>query len=279
MDTFVTGASGYIGRAFVRAGAKPLRCDVSEYNDVDRAVSVAKPNLVIHLAGMSDPDTCELHADSSYRINIRGTYNVMEVCAKNGIPAVLLSSAQIWGGGWWESLWNRHTESSPFTPARNRYGMQKSAAEFTTSTFNSDGYHLAKIVRTSFVFDRLRFQAELSDLESGKTLDAPTFLKRSFIHLSDFVDLFSHYCARFDTMPAILHLAGSKTVSYCDFWLEVCKQFGYNPKLIRCRRVEKNYPQRAKRPRNAGLDVSLSLKLGFKSYDYVGGIERMKNES
>ena len=279
MKVFVTGAGGYIGKALIKAGFSPLRCDVVDYNDVDRAIEQSKPDLVLHLAGKSNPDWCETHNDLSFKINERGTYNVAEICAKNKIPAVLLSSSQIWGGGWWESLWNKHSETSKFTPAVNSYGMQKIAAEAVMSWMNVNGYQSAKIIRTSFVFNRQRFATELKWLEKGYSIDdAPTFLKRSFIHLDDFVSLIDIYCKSWSEMPKVLHLAGSKTVSYYDFWLEVCKQYGYDKRLVKPRRLERDFMFAAKRPHNAGLDVSLSQKLGFPQFDYIGGIKRMKEE-
>lgn len=272
MNIYLTGASGFIGKGLVKAGCKPLICDVREYNDVDRAVTQAKPDIVIHLAGISEPDYCELHSDESSKINVRGTYYVMEVCTRLGVPAVYLSSSQIWGGGTWESLWNKHSEDSKLTPSVNNYGMQKIAAESFVQSF--DQY----VIRTSYVFNRERFSTELNWLKHGIFVDAPTFLKRSFIHMDDFIFLVSEYCKRIKNMPKLLHIAGSEEVSYSTFWKEVCSQFGYNPKLVKSRRVERDiYP--ARRPHNGGLDISLSQKLGFDTFDYIGGIRRMKDES
>lgn len=278
MQVFLTGADGYIGRHLVKAGCKPLKCNVVERNDVERAVKHASPDLVIHLAGKSSPDYCELHTKDSIKANVDGTHYVMEACVKYEVPAVLLSSAQIWGGGFWESWFNRHAENSRKTPPVNNYGMQKVVAEFVTETSNMNGRKESKIIRTSFVFDKERFCRELSDLKHGVFIDAPHFIKRSFIHMDDFVYLVSEYCKRFHHMPRVLHLAGSQTVSYHQFWQEVARQYGFDKKLIRGRRVERNVLYAAKRPHYGGLDTRLSQELGFKSFDYIGGIARMKSE-
>ena len=274
---YVTGAEGYIGKSLVKAGFHPLACDVTEYNDVDRAVCQAHPDLIVHLAGKSAPDWCEENLKESIRVNVDGTHNVFEVSVKHKIPAVLLSSSQIWRGGWRESLLNRHSENSPKTPSVNSYGSQKAVAEFIVETSNMDGRNSSKIIRTSYVFNKARFTADLKKLRLGLPVDAPRFLKRSFIHMNDFVVLLSEYCKRFEEMPPVLHLAGSKTVSYYEFWREVARQFGYDKRLVKGRWIEKNnYP--AKRPHSGGLDVSLSQSLGFPTFDYIGGIERMRSE-
>jgi dTDP-4-dehydrorhamnose reductase len=277
MKIFVTGAEGYIGKSLMKSGFHPLVCNVTEYNDVERAVAQAHPDLIVHLAGKSDPDVCETHIKDAIKSNVDGTHNVFEAAVKYKIPAVLLSSSQIWGGGWRESLLNKHAENSRKTPAVNCYGMQKAVAEFIVETSNMDGRTSSKIIRTSYVFNRERLAVDLKKLRLGLPVDAPRFLKRSFLHMDDFIVLLTEYCKRFQDMPPVLHLAGSKTVSYYEFWREVAKQFGYSRKLVKGRWIEKSiYP--AKRPHFGGLDVDLSKTLGFPSFDYFGGIQRMKNE-
>ena len=271
----MTGARGYLGRAFVRAGYHELSCDVTSVNYVEREITCTKPDMVLHLAGKSNPAYCQQHEEVSSRINVGGTRNVVDVCEKYKIPFILLSSSQIWGGGWRDAF-NKHAEDSSFTTAVNNYGVQKLVAEMATVTANI-GWDGAKVIRTSYVFDRTRFAQELSSLAHGNHIDAPAFLKRSFIYLSDFVELVQDYCTRFDDMPSVLHLAGSKTASYCEFWIEVCEQLGFYPYLVNCRNVEKD-GYAARRPHNGGLDVSLSKKLGFRQTDYIEGIRRMKNE-
>jgi dTDP-4-dehydrorhamnose reductase len=277
MKVFVTGAEGYIGKSLVKSGFHPLVCNVTEYNDVERAVAQAHPDLIVHLAGKSDPDVCETHIKDAIRVNVDGTHNVFEAAVKYKIPAVLLSSSQIWGGGWRESLFNKHAENSRKTIPVNSYGTQKVVAEFVVDTSNMNGRNTSKIIRTSYIFNRERLAPDLKKLRLGLPVDAPRFLKRSFIHMDAFVLLLTEYCKRFDEMPPVLHLAGSETVSYYTFWQEIARQFGYSRKLVKGRWIEKNnHP--AKRPHNGGLDVSLSQSLGFPSFDYIGGIERMKGE-
>jgi dTDP-4-dehydrorhamnose reductase len=272
MKVYLTGGNGYVGKELVKRGYRALACDVTNYNFVNIEIASAKPDLVIHLAGKSDPDYCKEYYKESCAVNFNGTRNVMEVCFDNKIPAVFLSSSQVWGGGWQEGF-NKHSENSKSSVPINEYGLQKLTAENAVLVFGM------KIIRTSHIFDKSRLAPRLSDFANGRPVDAPTFLKRSFIHLQDFAYQIEKYLAHFDDMPSVLHLAGSKTVSYCDFWLEVCDQFGFNSNLVKGRRTEKNSPNLAKRPHNGGLNTDLSRKLGFPEFDYIGGIGRMRGES
>lgn len=281
MNIFYTGReNGYIGKSLAKAGLKLLRCDVTDKNDVERAICSSKPDIVLHLAAKSSPDFCEQkkHVKEAVGVNFRGTHNVMEMCVHYKIPAVLFSTAQIWGGGWFESLINKHSENSPYSLPVNCYGAQKMSAEKVVSTSNMNGRDTSKIIRISHVFNQERFHRELTELRRLMPVDAPRFLKRSFVHTDDFVTLVTEYCKRFNEMPPVLHLAGSKTVSYYQFWSEVAKQVGVHPRLVRGRWFEKDIYS-AKRPHNGGLDTSLAKSLGFPQFDYIGGIQRMLNES
>lgn len=272
MKIYMTGGNGYVGKALAKRGYLPLSCDVTDYNSVDREITRTKPDIVLHLAAKSSPDFCKEHYEKSSLVNFGGTRNVMEVCSNLKIPAVFFSTSQVWGGGW-QDAFNSHSESSkPSSPA-NDYGLQKLTAESAVLVFGM------KIIRMSHIFDKSRLASTLSDLLNCRPIDAPTFMKRNFIHLEDFATQVEMYVLNYETMPLILHLAGSKAVSHCDFWLEVCEQFGFDKNLVRGRRIEKDIPGKAKRPHNGGLDVSLSKKLGFPQFDYIDGIRKMKDES
>lgn len=274
----VTGARGYIGSALVKAGCLPLYADVTDHEAAEAEIGSVSPDLVLHLAGKSDPEWVEKNHKEAARIHVHGTHYVMVVCASQKIPVVTLSSSQVWGGGRLESLWNRHAETSRMTPAVNSYGIQKSCSEAITLIGNDIGGK-AKVIRTSFVFNCERFKKELLDLGDGCPIDAPRFLKRSFIHLDHFVELILHYCKEFERTPPLLHLAGHSTVSYYEFWLEVARQFDFDKELVIGRYRAQDERFAARRPYNAGLDVRLSQTLGFPQFNYVDGIRRMKNES
>lgn len=188
-----------------------------------------------------------------------------------GIPCVLMSTGQIWKGGFWE---REHRENDKYTPPVNQYGVSKLAAEvMTRELFFERG---GRIVRSSFVFDAKRLAPKIDALRSGETIHEPTFIKRSFIHLEDLARLLFEYCKRVHEMPYVLHLAGRETISWYEFMYEVACQYMFDRNLVKPRRKEVNIV--APRPGNAGLDTSLARSLGFLIPDYKSGIERMRHE-
>jgi dTDP-4-dehydrorhamnose reductase len=269
----VTGANGYIGTALVKAGAVPIFADVTNALEVEREIIAKKPDAILHLASKSDPDWCEKEENKKTLslLSVHGTHNVFRQAAECGIPCVLMSTAQIWKGGFWEKP---HKENDKITPPVNQYGLSKLAAEAVVSDifFGNGG----KIIRSSFVFDTERLKPKLGSLKAGVTLQEPVFIKRSFIHLTDIVNSLIQYCERINEMPDILHLAGKDTVSYYDFMWDVAKKFMLDTNLVKPRRKEEG--GHAPRPGNGGLDTSLARSLGFNIPSYTNGILRMRNE-
>lgn len=271
----VTGANGYIGKALVKAGAIPMFCDVTRPAEIDAEITEKKPDVILHLAAKSNPDWCE---DPNNKfilsaVNVRGTYNVMYRASQSNIPCVLMSTGQIWKGGFWEGA---HGENDKPSPPVNQYGLSKLSAEAIAKTFFGEG---GKIVRSSFVFDTKRLASKLGSLKAGETLYEPSFIRRSFIYLDDIVRLLLEYCERIKEMPDVLHLAGAETCSWYDFTWELACQYGYDVELVKARRTEIKDKKVAPRPSNAGLDTRLaSVHYGFRVPDYKDGIMRMKNE-
>lgn len=272
MNIGITGPNGFIGKALVSRGCLPLHCDVAQPEDVEREISKKKPDVILHLAAKSDVDFCERRENEKAvaSTNLRGTYNVMYRATLCGIPCVLMSTGQIWKGGFWEG---DHKENYTRSLPVNQYGISKLAAEAIVKElfFDLGG----KIIRSSYVFDFQRLEPKLDKLRRGEELEEPVFIRRSFIYIKDFVGLLLQYCERIDEMPKVLHLAGRETVSWYDFVYEFAKQYMMNTRLVKGRRKE--IPGLAPRPNNAGLDTSLARSLGFRIPSYKDGIRRMRN--
>lgn len=272
MKVFVTGYKGHVGKALIEAGFSPLECDVTDPFAIEQAVLKSAPDLVLHLASKSDVDFCEKkeNQDLVIKTNVRGTFYVFSVLSQYKIPAVLLSTDQVWGGGWFRG---EYKENSRRTPPVNQYGTTKLAAESLAKDFGG------KIIRTSFLFDAQRKEIadKLCALEKGQEVEVPTFMKRSFLYLPDFIGMIQQYCRNFASMPDVLHLAGGKTVSWYTFMLEIARVYGYKESLIVPRRKDNH--SGAPRPYNAGLNTDLARKLRFGYRDYKTGIRRMKDES
>ena len=106
----LTGATGFTGRyleaALLQRGYPVLRldpngpdpCDLTDLASVERTVSKAEPNFVVHLAAISF--VAHGNAEDFYRVNVIGTMNLLQalVGLKRAPDKVLLaSSANVYG--------------------------------------------------------------------------------------------------------------------------------------------------------------------------------------
>ena len=77
-------------------------------------------------------------------------------------------------------------------------------------------------------------------------------------------------------MYPITNISGSKTVSWYKFMLALADVYGFDKNLIVPRK--KDDTSYTARPHKAGLDTSLSAKLGIPQFDYLDGLRAMKGK-
>jgi len=264
----ITGSRGYVGRELLKyPNTFPLVCDVRDSKDVEMAIKSEKPDLVVHLASVSDVDVCEDKDNtySTYKTNVVGTIRVADACEKFGCGMMLMSSSQVFSGNWGNYReWNK-------PKPKNYYGLTKLVAE---SYLNIMGDRL-KTVRTSYLFDLSRIEDKL-DVLNGRVLTAvyPTFIKRSFMYLPHFCKSLYQYLVNFEKMPKILHISGTETVSWYDFMKSIAQASGMNDGRIIPRKFELD-SETTPRPYNAGLNVGKSNRLHLPQFSYYDGIKEM----
>jgi len=105
-NVLVTGSKGMLGVDICRIFSERYRVfptdveelDIRDYDAVIKTAVEVRPDVIIHLAAMTDVDACEREPDLAYRANAIGTQNV--TIAANKISAVLvyLSTGSIYGG-------------------------------------------------------------------------------------------------------------------------------------------------------------------------------------
>lgn len=272
MKVSVTGYKGHVGAYLVREYPDifyPLNCDVNDSVSIESCIHKERPDIVLHLAGKSGVDFCEDERNQELVIhtNVRGTFNVADVCETLGCQMVMLSSAYVFSGN---RLWGKYKEKDTPNPA-NFYGQSKLAAEgITYKAFQFN------VIRTSYLFDDKRLANIIVNYCNDETQSFPTFIKRSFTYLPHFASCLVQYVQRYSSMPPILHLAGNENVSWYKFMSDFFYYAGYDMNKILPRNQEED--GHAPRGKNLGLDVSLSERLGLPQHSYLDGIKEMIGE-
>ncbi len=139
MRVFVTGAIGFVGRWMQRelaangheviAAPGPDELDITDHDGMIRWFSSsARPDGVIHLAGMAFAPDANNDPSEAFRVNVAGTIALFEALRSLGIrPGVLVSgSADVYGTPRPEDL--PLTEQAPVAPLLP-YAVSKAAQE------------------------------------------------------------------------------------------------------------------------------------------------------
>lgn len=142
LNILVTGGLGFIGanldkqltgkhniHIFDReriARDNYCRGDLNDYPSLERAFEIAKPDLVIHLAGMVSRKECEETPSLAITTNAVGTYNICVLSLKHHARLIYSGSSEEYG----TAFTNRVvTEDTPFGEPTSIYSLTKRMAE------------------------------------------------------------------------------------------------------------------------------------------------------
>ena len=153
MKILITGATGFVGSRFVARwqGEYTLLTPSHAELPIDNAdaalhyVSTAKPDVVLHLAAISNTWHCEQHPDESRAINVIGAVNMARAAKAVGAKFIFFSSDQIYNG-------NEELGGLPETIAvkpENVYGRDKLEAERLIAEVDE----AAVLLRATWMYD------------------------------------------------------------------------------------------------------------------------------
>lgn len=107
MKVLVTGAKGMLGTDLCQAlhqqeypvyATDIQEMDVREPVQVQRTFADFAPDLVLHLAALTDVDGCEQEPDEAFRTNTVGTQNIALACQRVDVPMVYISTISVFDG-------------------------------------------------------------------------------------------------------------------------------------------------------------------------------------
>jgi len=107
MRVLITGAKGMLGTDLCREwqahGYDLCATDIQEMDvrdslQVQKTFADFKPELVLHLAALTDVDGCEREPEQAYRTNTIGTQNVVLACQQANVPLVYISTLSVFDG-------------------------------------------------------------------------------------------------------------------------------------------------------------------------------------
>ena len=156
MKILITGATGFVGSRFVKRWQNEYSLLTPSHAElpIDNAeaalqyVSEARPEVVLHLAAISNTWHCEQHPEESRVINVLGAVNMAQAAKEVGAKFIFFSSDQIYNGN--EELGGL-PEGISVKP-ENVYGRDKLEAERLIAEVDAE----AVMLRATWMYDAER---------------------------------------------------------------------------------------------------------------------------
>lgn len=216
----ITGAAGYVGRAFTQAHRdryrlEPFVGDVRDAEAVGRACRGT--DAVLHLAGVTTDRPGATDADF-FSVNTVGTFNVLEAAVKAGTAQVVFASSVCAVG--FRPTSRVILETDPCEPSDGMYGVSKHLAERLC-----EAYAARPGVRVLCL--RLAMVVPQHDLARPRDPSAPAWL--GAVHIDDVVEAFRLALDDGTTRHGVFHVASGSPHSKFDITL-ARRVLGYAPR-------------------------------------------------
>ena len=232
--------------------------DITDAEAVDRIITEAKPDVVIHCAAWTAVDLAEDDdkVDAVRRVNVDGTKNIANVCKKLDCKMLYLSTDYVFDGQG-DKPWD--PDCKDYKPL-NVYGQTKLDGELAVASTLEKYF----IVRIAWVFGLNGKNFIKTMLNVGKTHDTvrvvndqigtPTYtydLARLLVDMNE-TEKYGYYHATNE----------GGYISWYDFTKEIYRQAGYKTEVVPVTTAEYDL-SKAARPFNSRLDKSKLVKAGF----------------
>lgn len=291
LKLLVTGASGLLGSKLCELAirknhevysvysqhepliGKPIQLDVSNENDVETTFKQIKPEAVVHAAALTDVDKCELEKELAWKINVDGTRNIAELCGRNQVFLVYVSTDYVFDGT--KGMYKETDNPAPI----NHYGFTKLKGEESVK----DLANQSCIARSSVIYGsipatgKINFALWLLDkLKRKEKVAIVTDQWNSPTLNVDLANMMLEVLER--KLSGIFHLAGATRINRYEFAKCIAETFSLETNLI-TRAFSEDIPWIAKRPKDSSMNVDKACQtLRNKPLQILEALEKMKKE-
>jgi dTDP-4-dehydrorhamnose reductase len=225
-------------------GLERAEADITDPLQVNVALQMRHPEIVIHSAAFTAVDECERQPEHVFQVNGEGTKNLALACRKDQIPLLYVSTDYVFDGEKPEP----YMEDDPPNPI-NVYGRSKLLGERYVLKLLDRFW----IVRTSWLFGMNGKNFVRTILTKAATeepfhvvddqIGSPTFTADLAMTLGQIVEKGS---------PGVYHATNQGACSWFEFAREILRQAGFNPSQISSISSQ-NLNRPARRPKNSRL--------------------------
>lgn len=232
MRIIVTGGSGFIGKAVVKALQKKKHYlkSIDSHNSISKSGADESADCdilslerlkkefkgfdsVIHLAGLPVVKNGEKEREKYFDVNVKGTENVLEASLHAGVAKVIFaSSSQVYG-----NAKAPQKETAPISPI-NIYAETKAEAEKQCSVYSNRGLETVSLRLFNVYGPGQKSTAGVipSFIKAIAEDSSPVVFgsgtqKRDFVYVGDVADAFALAAEKSCTSPAINIGSGKST--------------------------------------------------------------------
>lgn len=262
MKILVTGVKGQLGydvvnelekRGHTAIGVDVEEMDITDAAMVEKVITDAGVEAVIHCAAYTAVDAAEENRDVCMRVNAEGTENIAKVCKNLDMKMIYISTDYVFDGEG-NRPWEPDDERHPL----NVYGESKYQGELAVEKYLEKYY----IVRIAWVFgvNGKNFIKTMLNLAKNHTeinvvndqIGSPTYtfdLARLLVDMVE-TDKYGHY-----------HATNEGLCTWYEFAKEIFAQTG--KKITVYPVTSDEFPAKAKRPHNSRMDKTKLAENGF----------------
>jgi len=261
----VTGGTGLIGREVsiwaVKAGHElysayqvtrpefgtPIELEMTDSSSVESCFRRARPDVVIHLAALTDVDKCETGRDLALKMNAKAVEVMAKEAKRYAAHMVYVSTDYVFDGE--KGMYREEDKPNPV----DFYGESKLKGEEAVKdhadnwciarTSTPFGLHPKKKTFPVLVAERLSSGQEMQVVEDQYT--SPTYTENLAKMLTEVSE---------KRTPGMIHLSGATRVSRMGLAVLLAGRLGLDTRLLK---PVKMHQMRwvAKRPRDSSLNV------------------------
>lgn len=287
MHILGTGLTGLVGSRIVEllSGdftftdlSRSKGIDITDTDAVKAFISQKNPDVILHLAGMTNVDEAEKEKDlgensTAWKINVEGTSNVIHAAEAIGKKIIYISTDFVFDG---ENPPDKgYTEEDTPHPI-NWYGQTKYEGEalIQKATIPWSIARIASPYRAEFEKKDF-FRAILSRLQAGEEVKGVS----DYVMTPTYIDDISSAIQTLITQEenGIFHIVGSNSITPYDAAREIARVFGCDESLVTSVHGIDFFSGRAKRPFKSILNNAKIRKLGVKMKTLEEGIEIIKH--
>mgnify|MGYP000178687022 CR=1 FL=1 len=272
MKVFVTGVKGQLGYDVMRelekrsykdaVGVDIEEMDITDGESVDKIITDANPDVVIHCAAWTAVDLAEDEdkRDKVHLVNSVGTENIAKVCKKLDCKMIYISTDYVFNGQDTRP-WEPDDERNPLSV----YGQTKYEGELAVERWLEKYF----IVRIAWVFGQNGKNFVKTMLNLGKTHDRITVVDDQIgspTYTPDLARLLVDMAE--SDKYGIYHATNEGFCSWYEFACEIFRQaseFDQAYKNVSVLPVTSDkYPSKAKRPSNSRMNKDKLNENGFE---------------